>query len=99
DRAAVDKALKDPAIVGHLSALADRLEKIPEYTHQSLEIVIRDLATELGLKPSVLMNAARVALTGQNVSPGIFDVMLLVGQRRSVERLRAVGAVYDRPAS
>jgi hypothetical protein len=34
------------------------------------------------------MNAARIALTGQNVSPGIFDVMLLVGQKRSVERLR-----------
>ena len=88
DRAAVDKALKDPAIVAHLSALADRLQKLPEYTHQTLETVIRDLATELNLKPSVLMNAARVALTGQSVSPGIFDVMLLVGQRRSVERLR-----------
>ena len=33
------------------------------------------------------------ALTGQTVSPGIFDVMFLVGQRRTAERLRNAGRI------
>ena len=89
DPVAVEKLQKDPTAAANLSKLADRLEALPAYTHESLETVIRDLAGELGIKPSALMNAARIALTGQNVSPGIFDVMLLVGQRRSIERLRS----------
>jgi glutamyl-tRNA synthetase len=89
DPVAVEKLQKDPTAAANLSKLADRLEALTAYTHESLETVIRDLAGDLGIKPSALMNAARIALTGQNVSPGIFDVMLLVGQTRSIERLRS----------
>ena len=88
DRNAAEKFLKDPNTIAQLATLSDRLEALSEYTSQSMETVVRDLATEIGVKPSVLMNAARVALTGQTVSPGIFDVMFLVGQRRTAERLR-----------
>jgi glutamyl-tRNA synthetase len=90
DQAAVDKAFKDEKIRGYLHTLADRLQQVPEFTHDSLEPVIRGLAEELGVKPAVLMNASRVALTGQAVSPGIFDVMILLGPDKTVARLRLV---------
>ena len=49
---------------------------------------MRGLANELGVKPGVLMNPARVALTGQSVAPGLFDVMVLFGRENTVQRLR-----------
>jgi len=40
------------------------------------------------VKAGLLINAARTALTGQSVGPGMFDVIVAIGQRRTVERLR-----------
>jgi glutamyl-tRNA synthetase len=72
--------------------LADRLAALPEFTHDSLETAVRALAGELGVKPGVLMNPARVAITGQAVAPGLFDVMLLLGSEKTVTRLRKMGS-------
>jgi glutamyl-tRNA synthetase len=84
----VDKFLKDDKVRDYLRTLADRIEALPEFTHGSLETAVRGLADELGVKPGVLMNPARVAITGQAVAPGLFDVMLLLGREKTVTRLR-----------
>jgi len=68
--------------------LAERLAALPEFNHHSIEEAVRGLANELGVKPGVLMNPARVALTGQSVAPGLFDVMVLFGRENTVQRLR-----------
>jgi glutamyl-tRNA synthetase len=90
DQAAVDKFLKDDKIRGYLRTLADRLEALPDFKHDSVEAAVRGLADELGVKAGVLMNASRVALTGQAVAPGLFDVMILLGRDKTVARLRLV---------
>jgi glutamyl-tRNA synthetase len=90
DPAAVDKFLKDATIRGYLATLAERFDLLPEFTHQTLETAVRGLAEELGVKPGVLMNASRVALTGQSVAPGLFDVMGLLGREKTVTRLRLI---------
>jgi glutamyl-tRNA synthetase len=87
DAAAVDKFLKDENVRRYLRMLADRLAGLPEFDHQSIESAVRGLATELGIKAGVLMNAARVALTGQTVAPGLFDVMVLLGRQKTISRL------------
>jgi glutamyl-tRNA synthetase len=88
DQAAVEKFLKDDTVRGYLKSLSDRLAALPEFTHESLEAAVRTLAEELGIKPAILMNASRVALTGQAVAPGLFDVMMLLGRDKTVTRLR-----------
>jgi glutamyl-tRNA synthetase len=88
DAAAVDKFLKDENVRGYLRMLADRLAQLPEFNHESIEAAVRGLAGELNIKAGVLMNAARVALTGQTVAPGLFDVMILLGPEKTVGRLR-----------
>ena len=88
DQAAVEKFLKDENVRGYLRRLAGRLEALPEFTRQTTEAAVRGLADELGIKPGVLMNAARVALTGQPVAPGLFDVMVLLGRQKTTRRLR-----------
>ena len=71
-----------------LAALSDRLAGDSEYSLASLERVTRGLAGELGIKAGELMSAARVALTGRKVAPGLFDVMSLLGRERAVARLK-----------
>jgi len=90
DPAAVEKFLKDDSVRRYLHALGERLQTLPEFTHQSLEQAVRGLADELGVKPAVLMNPSRVALTGQAIAPGLFDVMLLLGREKTVHRLRGL---------
>ncbi len=88
DAAAVQKFLRDPQVREHLKLLAGRLEATGDFTLEAVESTLRGLATELGVKGGVLINAARVALTGQSTAPGIFDVIVLLGKQRTVSRLR-----------
>ena len=88
DPAAVEKFLKDENARANLNTLAAQLETLPEFNHHSIEETVRGLAAELAIKPGSLMNPARVALTGQSVAPGLFDVMLLFGREKTVRRLR-----------
>jgi glutamyl-tRNA synthetase len=88
DPAAVEKFLKDSNAKENLSKLASRLETLPDFTLESTEAVVRGLAEELGIKAGALISPVRVALTGQTASPGIFDVMTLLGREKTLNRLR-----------
>ena len=75
-----------PALLKELSA---RYAAATEFTEASTEAVLRGFAEEKGLKAGVLINGARVALTGQGVAPSLFAVMVALGQQRVVARLAA----------
>jgi glutamyl-tRNA synthetase len=49
---------------------------------------LRAFATEKNVKAGVLINGARVALTGQAVAPSLFAVMALLGKEITVRRLK-----------
>jgi glutamyl-tRNA synthetase len=72
-----------------LHALAERLRAEPEFSLAALEALTRALAKELGVKAGELIAAARVALTGRTISPGIFEVMWLLGRDLAAARLDA----------
>jgi glutamyl-tRNA synthetase len=74
---------------GHLAALADALAVLPSFTPEPLEACVRGLAETRGVKPASLIHATRLAVTGRGASPGLFEVLELVGRDRSVARLRA----------
>ncbi len=75
-----------------MEALAARLEAASGDDLAELERVTRETATELGIKAGELIGLARVALTGSKASPGIFEVMGLLGRGRVVARLREAAA-------
>jgi len=77
-----------PQVADHLEALATRLGSVRDFTIESLEKETRSLAMERGLKAGELIGLARVALTGRKVSPGIFEVVWLLGCEQAVRRLR-----------
>ena len=88
DPEAAKKFWKDPALAQYLVALADRMATIEPFNLTETEKCLRALAEERGIKAGVLINASRVALTGQAVAPGLFEVMVALGRERVVERLR-----------
>ena len=88
DPEAVKKHWKDTTLAGLLDALAERLEGTHPFDLAGTEGTLRTLAEEKGVKAGLLINATRLALTGQAVAPSLFEVMVTLGRGRVVERLR-----------
>ncbi len=88
DPAAMQKFLQDNAVREMLVELASRYEQETEFSEASTEKMLRDFAAQKNVKAGLLINAARVALTGQGVAPSLFAVMANLGQERTVARLR-----------
>lgn len=85
---------KHPQLENWLPMVADRLEKLEGFTTAEAENVIREMAETLEIKPGVLINGIRTVVTGQLAGPGLFDVLMTIGQRRVVERLRRSPALF-----
>ncbi len=77
-----------PHLAALLSKLADSYAALSAWDHDACDKVLRDLAAAENLKAGVLINAVRVAITGQAVAPPLFDTMVVLGQMRVVHRLR-----------
>jgi len=85
---ACKKFWKAPSLSALLHKLAERLAQLDSFNVETTETTLRNLAEESEVKAGLLINATRVALTGQAVAPGLFDVMIVLGQERTVGRLR-----------
>jgi glutamyl-tRNA synthetase len=58
-----------------------------EWNHDALERTVREVAEAQGVKLGKLAQPLRAALTGRTTSPGIFDVLALLGKSESLARL------------
>lgn len=92
DPGAVAKFWKDPALPSFLEALAGELSGLQPFDAESTERVLRSVAEANVVKAGVLINGSRVALTGQAVAPGIFEVMVALGRDAVVARLHRAAA-------
>ena len=82
------KKFLTPAIAPSLRKFADRIEAASEFTKEVLEGIFHVILEEEGLKMGKLAQPLRVALTGRTVSPGIYEVMELLGKERVLTRLQ-----------
>ena len=71
-----------------LQSLLPVLEKAEEWDAPALETAIKAFAEEQGLKLGKVAQPLRAALTGKSTSPGVFDVLVLVGRDESLARIR-----------
>ncbi|MEB3196163.1 MAG: glutamate--tRNA ligase [Candidatus Sericytochromatia bacterium] len=83
---AVAKHLDAPGLTA-LRSLRDTLAALSEWEESNLEAVVKALAAERGIKLGALIQPARVALTGRAASPGIYEVLTLLGRDLSLRRL------------
>jgi glutamyl-tRNA synthetase len=84
-------ALLTPAARGVIAGVAAALEPAP-WTEPVLESTVKAFAESAGIKLGQVAQPLRVALTGSTVSPGIFEVLSILGREESLLRLRAAAA-------
>jgi glutamyl-tRNA synthetase len=88
DAEAVSKQWKDgEAAAETLREVGDRLSSLAEWTPEAMESSLRELAEGRGVAAGKLFQPLRVALTGMTVSPGIFEVLTVMGRQRALERI------------
>ena len=92
DPGAVKKHLSMPGTKEHLLALKDAYESA-EWNEASLEKVLRDLADARTVKASMLIQGTRIAMTGRMVSPGLFEMLVLLGRDTVIGRLGKIASV------
>ncbi len=79
-----------------LSSLLPRLVAVEPWTAQALEASVRDFAEETDRKLGKVTQPLRAALTGRSTSPGIFEVLDVLGREESLARLRDQTAAIKR---
>ncbi len=78
-----------PDVAPLLSQLSEQLKAAVPFTHEEVEKVFNAIVAEKGLKLGKLAQPVRVALTGSTVSPGIFEVIEVMGKEKTIKRIEA----------
>jgi glutamyl-tRNA synthetase len=89
---AVNTHLNAPRLSEHVAALITALRDVVPFDEPHVEAAVRRTAEERDIKAGPLIHAARVAATGRTVSPGIFEVLVLLGRDRTLDRLKRLAA-------
>jgi glutamyl-tRNA synthetase len=89
---AIAKHLSTAGLGEHVRALVSALRTVSPFDESHVEAAVRGTASERGLKAGNLIHATRVAVTGRTTSPGLFEVLVLLGRERTVDRLSRLQA-------
>ena len=82
------KKFLTPAVAPVLGKLLARFEALPSFSKQVWEESFKKFVEEEGIKMGQIAQPVRVALTGRTASPGLFEVMEVLGRDRTLLRLR-----------
>ncbi|MCE5241926.1 MAG: glutamate--tRNA ligase [Syntrophobacteraceae bacterium] len=88
DPAAAKKFLT-PAMQEPFDKLIAALDALDSFNHENLEAAFQQVVGELGLKLGKVAQPVRVALTGSTVSPGLFEIIDVLGKETVLKRLKA----------
>jgi glutamyl-tRNA synthetase len=70
-----------------LALLHSALDPVPDWTSEATEQAVREVSGAAGVKLGQVAQPLRAALTGRATSPGIFDVLVLLGRDESLARI------------
>ena len=91
--AMVGKKMTAEDSIAALDAAMAALAEVEPWTHDGIESCLRSLSETTGLKLRDLLTPVRVAATGSNVSPPLFEALAILGRNRTLERLAAAGEI------
>ncbi len=89
---------KAPELRELLPELAGGLDALEDFDQESTEAVFRTFAEEKGIKPGLIINAARAAVSGTTVGPGLFEMLEVLGKEKVVRRLTRAAELVPRAA-
>jgi glutamyl/glutaminyl-tRNA synthetase len=84
---AIEKHLSSPDLVEHVIALMAALADAAPFDEPHVENAVRGTAEHRQIKAGALIHATRVALTGRTTSPGLFELIVLLGRTETMARL------------
>ena len=82
------KKFLTPESVPILQQVVRRLESLPEFSEAALNQLFQDLAAETGLKMVNLAQPVRLALTGRTASPGLYEIINILGKPETLQRIK-----------
>jgi len=85
---AVNKFLKRDYVPSLFDKVEKKLQDLKEFNPHEVETALRQLAEELKMKGADFIHPLRVALTGKEVSPPLFDVIGLLGKEKTIKRIK-----------
>jgi glutamyl-tRNA synthetase len=80
---------REPRLRELLKGLAARLDEVEQFNAETSEAALSAFANESGVEPDLLINAARIMLTGQAVGPSVFEILDVLDRESSVQRLKS----------
>ncbi len=92
DPEASQKVLGKAGAKNRLEALAASLGALGEWNHSAIEAALKACASQLGAKVGELVHPARVAATGRQVGPGLYELLEVLGKDRACARLMKAAA-------
>jgi glutamyl-tRNA synthetase len=99
DPAAMEKVFGKPQAAAHLKALREEFAGIGDWTVETLERRLKELAQKLACKTGDLVHPARVAVSGRSVGPSLYHMLEVMGKERVLSRFDRVLARLDAGAN
>jgi glutamyl-tRNA synthetase len=99
DAEGIRKHLSAPAAASHVRMLSETFAATADWQAATLEQELRGLADRRHVKAATLIHGARLAVTGRMVSPGLFEMLELLGRERVLARLGRFAAALEAGAS
>ncbi len=88
DRKAAKKFLK-PDVMDIFQTLIERFGNLQTFNQDTIETVFGEVSAEMDLKVVKIAQPVRVSLTGSTASPGIYEVVAILGKKKVIDRLRS----------
>lgn len=87
DQKGIKKFLKESDIWNVIAEYATQLMDLSRYNEESIEKQLREFADEKGISAANIIHPLRLALTGKTASPGIFELMYILGKETVLRRI------------
>lgn len=88
DEKGLNKHFLKPEAVNKLDAVLNSISTVSAFTAPDLEKAIRDRAADMNIKAAELIHPTRLAISGRTNTPGLFEVMELLGRDCCIERIK-----------
>jgi len=97
DPSGVQKYWQEEDVIESLEILMTRLSSDNDWNETSLEKIIRGMAEEKNVSAGKVIHPIRLALTGNTASPGLFEMMVLLGKETVIKRIqKAIGYIKSK---
>ena len=95
DPASVEKVFGKPEAATRLSALGQEFTKTDNWSAETLESILKNLAPTLGCKTGDLVHPARVAVSGRSIGPSLYHMLEVMDKDRVLARMQRAGEKFS----